>query len=292
MMVEVPLSSSPQDLTPLSVLRHLKISKAFLTKPENSYCKLYEKEEDEEELVVECQHLTVLNDSAEGTTICANCGLVLDIFYPQHDEHASTTLEDNVLVTNSVKKPDKVWLEFIRDVCANNPIISGIVGDSLIKYRQLLGDQKLGRFPRKDLAAFAIYTAARHNGGSVSPLHMQSYSGCNMKNLHRLENLCDNTTMTVNEDVPVYYVGRVCSHLNLSGRDQMKLIRVMQQMCGECYGRKPYTVAVAIAYLYCIHYKLDDGGTLTVRSAAQLCNISHVSLKKILQLIKPLTRFE
>ena len=275
--MEVPLSYLQRVPTQLLESNVKKLSTPSLKTLCNSSKKLLNLEQ--------CKHVNLLDDSIEGSTICTDCGLVTGVYYPETD-----IINEELPMLNNENNENK-WIELIQDICANNPIINNITDESIIKYMKLLKDKHSQNYPRKDLAIFAIYISARANEIGITPQHMSYYTNCNIQNIRKLENLLDFTNITtnkeLNQDNPIFYIGRVCNYLNISSKEEMKIQRFMLLLKGEYFGRKPYTITIAMVYLYCLFISQDNYlKKWNMRKIAKICQISPINLKKVIPLIK------
>jgi hypothetical protein len=167
--------------------------------------------------------------------------------------------------------------EFIKDICANHPWLSGVESDSIAYYRcRLLRDPRIRKYQRCDLATFAIYVQARKSGCGISPSSILNITGGDLSKLQKLENIFNND---VADDDPKFYIAELGIAYQLSGSDVAKLRKISDMLQGDCFGCYPRTIAAALLYLY---IRSTNKLKISLSSIARNCKLSPASIRAVL----------
>lgn len=209
----------------------------------------------------------------EGFVVCILCGLSMG-------ENIDNGWGGVPYREKSAVSEDQ-WTQFIRDICNNYPELTGCEVESVECYMLLkrkLREHKM-RIRNLDLAAYSIYKSARTVGCGMTPQYICSITACSIKHIAKLGIIFDFNNQT---DFAMSYVSSLCYFLDVPGREEMKIARIVQELQGDCFGAKPFTIAAAIIYLFCEKNQLPAAVNNSLTAYAKLCGITPASVRRII----------
>ena len=250
----------------------------------------------------QCLHTKVLNDDLEGNAVCTDCGLVLNSFFYSDENKIDTlaaefTQEPNIVTTKTKKlhieksTTDLIWTEFILNTCANHPQLgkaANCPAQVISQYAKLVKDPRTKYYQRRDLAAYTIYIFSISEGSNLTLELLHSITGCDIKQVRKLEYLFEEEGVTENS---LCHISQLCYLLHMTGKTEMILRSLLTKLDGNCFGKKPRTVAAALIYLYHNTEILNNSfktssGKYCPRKQLQIfahqCQISAISIQKVL----------
>lgn len=165
---------------------------------------------------------------------------------------------------------------FIKDVCDRAHVTFAARCRAQTIYRELsqLYPNKCTGQKIFAVAAYAIYTALAKLNTPRSVAEISFFSGVSVDavwNVQKKLEICP-------PDDTANYVERVCSELELSYPDTLKIKKIVQKMSGSC-GVRTGTLLASVVYMYSKSLKLNQ--------ICRVCLVTPSSVHKFISRIEP-----
>jgi transcription initiation factor TFIIIB Brf1 subunit/transcription initiation factor TFIIB len=221
-----------------------------------------------------CIHTNTIDNDGSSEVVCMDCGHVIDICF------SASAISP---IIHQPLKQNEVGIDFIENMCANQPWLTSITADSILYYKKILKDSRVKTVCRQDLAAFAIYRTARGAEYGILPRLVDTWLGSNAKQLLRLEQLFPND---VADDDPCFYLSGIGLTLGIGRRELVELRAILQHLNGNCFGKQPRTIAAASIFLFYVTKNPKKHWKHSLKHIAKSCNISPRSICRVLPFIR------
>ena len=162
-----------------------------------------------------CDHLNQIIDQHEGSIVCGDCALVLDVYFSQQ-EHSSQKISVSLQHVDHLKS-------YLLDCCDRMHIPTLISENIYKKFIQFRTGRDFERISDMHLMTYSIYITLKNDGIGRNIEYVAQNTGISSKLLWKCESLDPYISMPINiENVlaPVY------SMFNLSSEDCKIIVKI------------------------------------------------------------------
>jgi transcription initiation factor TFIIIB Brf1 subunit/transcription initiation factor TFIIB len=204
-----------------------------------------------------CSHIDTVIDEREGSTVCVECGLVLEDKFFVSNFQESNYEEKDCSIVNEVKEIlSKLELP---DVHIHN-IVENFKKEKNVKKN------------KKELLPYVVYKTLKQNNTPISIKDISSISGFSDINIYDMQE--QNKSIILQ---PKDLLEKYCRYLNLD----FKTYSVIKERLPEqnISGHNPLTIIAATIYAYCKEKNIK----LSMKKISSTVKISCVSIQRYLK---------
>ena len=208
-----------------------------------------------------CDHLNQIIDQHEGSIVCGDCALVLDVYFSQQ-EHSSQKISVSLQPVDHLKS-------YLLDCCDRMHIPTLISENIYKKFIQFRTGHDFERISDMQLMAYSIYITLKNDGIGRNIEYVAQNTGISSKLLWKCESLDPYISMPINiENVlaPVY------SMFNLSSEDCKIIVKISKHFQERHFS--PLTLSSTLVYVYCRISKIQ----ISIKKVCSIFCVSSMSI--------------
>jgi len=214
-----------------------------------------------------CEHSAKLENWAEGTVVCLDCGLVLDQIFVDGVTHPRQETNENL------EKMNRLAQEFIFNNMLDESLLqkgADLFSDLFAKHNVELKRIKISE---KNMLIYCLIDVMTQEAVPYNVDMMYEQLGGSRKTYWKIFNLHRSAHLSKPEHFMNYY----CWALQLSYKDYSNLMVICTRY--EYLDMQPTCLAAGIVYRYCRDMKKN----ISMKSVSEVLHVSKQSIQKFLR---------